>query len=108
MQEALEKEASTRIIPLLHHYPVSTEPEEFWEPGNVMLGFDAEARPIQKLPLSVRKHCRPWGHVRSGTTPAEWRPFPWRSIQPPDRLDDRLGSRAVKLLVSICSPDRTG
>src|SRR5438477_4160462 len=32
MQEVLEKmEASTRVIPLLHHYPVSTEPEEMWE-----------------------------------------------------------------------------
>jgi uncharacterized protein len=51
MQEVLEKmEASTRVIPLLHHYPVSTEPEETWEHGNVMLGFDAEERMIQKLP----------------------------------------------------------
>jgi predicted TIM-barrel fold metal-dependent hydrolase len=51
MQEVLEKmEASTRVIPLLHHYPVSTEPEELWEHGNVMLGFDAEERMIQKLP----------------------------------------------------------
>jgi len=51
MQEVLEKmEASTRVIPLLHHYPVSTEPEEMWEHGNVMLGFDAEERMIQKLP----------------------------------------------------------
>ena len=51
MQEVLEKmEASTRVIPLLHHYPVSTEPEETWEHGNVMLGFDAEERLIQKLP----------------------------------------------------------
>ena len=51
MQEVLEKmEASTRVIPLLHHYPVSTEPEEMWEQGNVMLGFDAEERLIQKLP----------------------------------------------------------
>jgi predicted TIM-barrel fold metal-dependent hydrolase len=50
-QEVLEKmEASTRVIPLLHHYPVSTEPEEMWEHGNVMLGFDAEERLIQKLP----------------------------------------------------------
>jgi hypothetical protein len=47
----LEKmEASTRVIPLLHHHPVSTEPEEMWEHGNVMLGFDAEERMIQKLP----------------------------------------------------------
>jgi hypothetical protein len=31
----LEKmQASTRVIPLLHHYPVSTEPEEMWEHGN--------------------------------------------------------------------------
>ena len=51
MQEVLEKmEASTRVIPLLHHYPVSTEPEEMWEHGNVMLGFDAEERMIQALP----------------------------------------------------------
>jgi hypothetical protein len=51
MQEVLEKmDASTRVTPLLHHYPVSTEPEELWEHGNVMLGFDAEERLIQKLP----------------------------------------------------------
>jgi predicted TIM-barrel fold metal-dependent hydrolase len=51
MQEVLEKmEASTRVIPLLHHYPVSTEPEETWEHGKIMLGFDAEERLIQKLP----------------------------------------------------------
>lgn len=51
MQEVLEKmEASTRVIPLLHHYPVRTDPEEMWEEGNVMLGFDAEERLIQKLP----------------------------------------------------------
>jgi hypothetical protein len=47
-------EASTRVIPLLHHYPVSTEPEETWEHGNVMLGFDAEERLILKLaPFSL-------------------------------------------------------
>jgi uncharacterized protein len=51
MQEVLEKmEASTRVVPLLHRYPVSTEPEEMWEHGNVMLGFDAEERLIRKLP----------------------------------------------------------
>ena len=51
MQEVLEKmEASTRTIPLLHHYPVRTDVEELWEEGNVMLGFDAEERLIQKLP----------------------------------------------------------
>jgi hypothetical protein len=32
--------ATTRVIPLLHHYPVSTEPEETWEHGPVMLWLD--------------------------------------------------------------------
>jgi predicted TIM-barrel fold metal-dependent hydrolase len=51
MEEVLEKmEASTRTIPLLHHYPVRTDTEEMWEEGNVMLGFDAEERLVQKLP----------------------------------------------------------
>jgi predicted TIM-barrel fold metal-dependent hydrolase len=51
MEEVLEKmEASTRTIPLLHHYPVRTDTEEMWEEGKVMLGFDAEERLIQKLP----------------------------------------------------------
>jgi predicted TIM-barrel fold metal-dependent hydrolase len=61
MQEVLEKmEASTRVIPLLHHYPVSTEPEEMWEHGNVMLGFDAEERLIRKLPQDFA-HKIVWG-----------------------------------------------
>ena len=51
MEEVLEKmEASTKVIPLLHTYPVHTEPEELWAEGRVMLGFDAEERLIQKLP----------------------------------------------------------
>jgi predicted TIM-barrel fold metal-dependent hydrolase len=51
MEEVLEKmEASTRTIPLLHFYPVRTDTEEMWEEGQVMLGFDAEERLIQKLP----------------------------------------------------------
>ena len=51
MEEVLEKmEASTRTIPLLHHYPVRTDVEEMWEEGKVMLGFDAEERLILKLP----------------------------------------------------------
>ena len=51
MEEVLEKmEASSRVIPLLHYYPVRTDPEEMWEEGQVMLGFDAEERLIQKLP----------------------------------------------------------
>lgn len=51
MEEVLEKmEASTKTFPLLHFYPVRTDVEEMWEEGNVMLGFDAEERLIQKLP----------------------------------------------------------
>jgi uncharacterized protein len=51
MEEVLEKmEASTRVIPLLHTYPVRTDPEAMWEESHVMLGFDAEERLIQKLP----------------------------------------------------------
>ena len=61
MEEVLEKmEASTRVIPLQHHYPVSTEPEEMWEVGRVMLGFDAEERLIQELPYSFEKKIV-WG-----------------------------------------------
>jgi predicted TIM-barrel fold metal-dependent hydrolase len=51
MEEVLEKmEASTRTFPLLHFYPVRTDTEALWEEGNVMLGFDAQERLIQKLP----------------------------------------------------------
>jgi len=51
MEEVLEKmEASTRTFPLLHYYPVRTDTEELWQEGNVMLGFDAEERMIQRLP----------------------------------------------------------
>jgi predicted TIM-barrel fold metal-dependent hydrolase len=51
MEEVLEKmEASTRVIPLLHLYPVRTDVEEMWDEGRVMLGMDAEERLIQKLP----------------------------------------------------------
>jgi predicted TIM-barrel fold metal-dependent hydrolase len=51
MEEVLEKmEASSRVIPLLHKYPVRTDTEDMWEAGNVMLGFDAEERLIQRLP----------------------------------------------------------
>ena len=61
MEEVLEKmEASTRVIPLQHYYPVSTEPEEMWEEGHVMLGFDAEERLIQELPYSFEKKIV-WG-----------------------------------------------
>jgi uncharacterized protein len=73
MQEVLEKmEASTRVIPLLHHYPVSTEPEEMWEHGNVMLGFDAEERLILKLPEEFA-HKVVWGsHYPQHDTTSAW------------------------------------
>jgi predicted TIM-barrel fold metal-dependent hydrolase len=61
MEEVLEKmEASTRTIPLLHHYPVRTDTEEMWEEGKVMLGFDAEERLIRKLPDDFA-HKIVWG-----------------------------------------------
>jgi predicted TIM-barrel fold metal-dependent hydrolase len=51
MEEVLEKmEASCRVIPLLHKYPVRTDVEQMWEEGNVMLGFDADERFIRKMP----------------------------------------------------------
>jgi predicted TIM-barrel fold metal-dependent hydrolase len=51
MEEVLEKmEASSRVIPLLHHYPVRTDTDELWDEGKIMLGFDAEERLIRKLP----------------------------------------------------------
>ena len=61
MEEVLEKmEASTRVIPLQHHYPVRTDPEEMWEEGRVMLGFDAEERLIQELPHAFARKIV-WG-----------------------------------------------
>jgi predicted TIM-barrel fold metal-dependent hydrolase len=51
MEEVLEKfEASTRVIPLLHHYPVRTDAEAMWEEGHVMLGFDADERGVRTMP----------------------------------------------------------
>ena len=71
MQEVLEKmEASTRVIPLLHHYPVSTEPEELWEHGNVMLGFDAEERLILKCRRTSQTKSSGGRATRITTRPA--------------------------------------
>ncbi len=51
MEEVLEKmEASARVIPLLHHYPVRTDTDELWHEGQVMLGLDAEERLVRKMP----------------------------------------------------------
>ncbi len=72
MDEVLEKmEASALTTPLLHKYPVRTDPEEMWEEGEVMLGFDAEERLIQKLPQDYVKKIV-WGshYPRQDTTSA--------------------------------------
>ena len=86
MEEVLEKmEASTRVIPLQHHYPVSTEPEEIWEEGRVMLGFDAEERLVQELPHSFEKKIV-WGsrYPHHDTTSA------WDAIQALTQADVEL------------------
>ena len=50
MEEILEKmEASALTFPLMHTYPVRTDPEQMWEEGEVMLGFDAQERMVQQL-----------------------------------------------------------
>ena len=77
MEEVLEKmEASTRVIPLVHHYPVRTDPEQMWEEGHVMLGFDAEERLIQEIPHTFEKKVV-WGsrYPHHDTTSA------WDAIQ---------------------------
>ena len=73
MEEVLEKmEASTRVIPLQHYYPVSTEPEETWDEGHVMLGFDAEERLIQELPYSFEKKIVWASHYPRHDTTSAW------------------------------------
>ena len=77
MEEVLEKmEASTRVIPLVHYYPVRTDPEAMWEEGHVLLGFDAEERLIQELPHSFENKVV-WGsrYPHHDTTSA------WDAIQ---------------------------
>jgi hypothetical protein len=75
MEEVLEKmEASTRTIPLLHQYPVRTDTEELWEEGNVMLGFDARERMIQRLPRALPRRSSGVRAIRSMTLPAAGMP----------------------------------
>ena len=77
MEEVLEKmEASTRVIPLRHHYPVRTDPERMWAEGRAMLGFDAEERLVQTLP-HVYESKVVWGsrYPHQDTTTA------WDAIQ---------------------------
>jgi predicted TIM-barrel fold metal-dependent hydrolase len=77
MEEVLEKmEASTRMIPLLHYYPVRTDTEAMWKEGKVMLGFDAEERRILKLPEDFAEKIV-WGsrYPHQDTTSA------WQAIE---------------------------
>jgi predicted TIM-barrel fold metal-dependent hydrolase len=101
MQEVLEKmEASTRVIPLLHHYPVSTEPEETWEHGNVMLGFDAEERLIQKLPQDFAAKVV-WGsrYPHHDATSAWDALARLRNAEVPEAMiDQMMGQNAAKQL----------
>ena len=61
MEELLEKmEASTRVIPPIHYYPVRTDPEQMWEEGHVMLGFDAEERMIHARAMAYNEKVV-WG-----------------------------------------------
>ncbi len=83
MEEVLEKmEASTRVIPLVHHYPVRTDPEQMWDEGRVMLGFDAEERLIQELPHTFEAKVV-WGsrYPHHDTTTA------WDAIQTLENAD---------------------
>ena len=83
MEEVLEKfEASTRVIPLQHYYPVTADPEEMWERGHVMLGFDADERGVQRLPERYAAKIV-WGsrYPNQDTTSA------WDAIQTLSRAD---------------------
>ena len=99
MEEVLEKmEASTRVIPLVHYYPVRTDPEEMWEEGHVLLGFDAEERLILELPHSFDNKVV-WGsrYPHHDTTNA------WNAIQklteanvPDSSIARMMGSNAAE------------
>jgi predicted TIM-barrel fold metal-dependent hydrolase len=99
MEEVLEKmEASTRVIPLLHHHPVRTDTEELWEEGNVMLGFDAEERLIRKLPHDFA-HKVVWGSRyphHDTTTADEAIDLLTRSHVPDGLIAAMMGGNAAK------------
>lgn len=73
MEEVLEKmEASALTFPTINSYLVTTDPEDLWEEGEVMLGFDAEERLIQKLPQDYAKKIV-WGsHYPQQDTTSAW------------------------------------
>jgi predicted TIM-barrel fold metal-dependent hydrolase len=108
MDEVLEKmEASSRVIPLLHHYPVRTDPEEMWDDGNVMLGFDAEERLIRKLPHDFAEKVV-WGsrYPHHDTTSA-WDAIEMltRSQVPDDLIAQMMGGNAARQFgVALAEP----
>jgi len=92
MEEVLEKmEASARVIPLLHHYPVRTDTDELWHEGKVMLGFDADERLIRKLPHDFAEKVV-WGsrYPHHDTTSAEDAIATLRGSGVPDELIARM------------------
>jgi predicted TIM-barrel fold metal-dependent hydrolase len=99
MEEVLEKmEASSRVIPLLHKYPVRTDTEEMWEEGNVMLGFDAEERLIQKMPGDFAEKVA-WGsrYPHHDTTSAhDAIAMLTRAGVPQDMLVEMMGGNAAR------------
>ena len=102
MEEVLEKmEASARVIPLLHHYPVRTDTDELWHEGKVMLGFDAEERLIRKLPHDFAEKVV-WGsrYPHHDTTSAEDAIATLRGSGVPGRADRADDGRQRGLAVS--------
>jgi predicted TIM-barrel fold metal-dependent hydrolase len=99
MEEVLEKmEASSRVIPLLHKYPVRTDTEEMWEEGKVMLGFDAEERLIQKLPHDFAEKVV-WGsrYPQHDTTSAhDAIAMLARADVPEDIIEHMMGGNAAR------------
>jgi predicted TIM-barrel fold metal-dependent hydrolase len=108
MEEVLEKmEASSRVIPLLHHYPVRTDTDELWAEGRVMLGFDAEERLIRKLPHDFAEKVV-WGsrYPHHDTTSADDAIEALRKSGVPDELIARMmgGNAAAQFGVTLAEP----
>ena len=89
--------------------PISTEPEEMWEHGNVMLGFDAEERMIQKLPQDFAAKIV-WGsrYPHHDTTSAADAIAQLRNAAVPEDLIARMmgGNAAAQLGVELPEQDQ--
>jgi len=108
MEEVLEKmEASCRVIPLLHKYPVRTDVEQMWEEGNVMLGFDADERFIRKMPEDFAEKVV-WGsrYPQHDTTSALDAIAMLTDANVPDDLIARMmgGNAAAQFGVDLLEP----